>query len=74
MDEIERIERRLRLHNVRVLMSAVEAGSMGKAAKQLHTSQPAISRAISDLEHALGVPLIDRSPQGIVRHSMAAPS
>ena len=66
MDDIERIERRLRLHNVRVLMSAVEAGSMGKAAKLLHTSQPAISRAISDLEHALGVPLIDRSPQGIV--------
>jgi len=66
MDEIERIERRLRLHDVRVLMSAVEAGSMGKAAKRLHTSQPAISRAISDLEHALGVPLIDRSPQGIV--------
>jgi DNA-binding transcriptional LysR family regulator len=66
MDEIERIERRLRLHDVRVLMSAVEAGSMGKAAKRLHTSQPAVSRAISDLEHALGVPLIDRSPQGVV--------
>jgi DNA-binding transcriptional LysR family regulator len=66
MDEVERIERRLRLHDVRVLMSAVEAGSMGKAAKRLYTSQPAVSRAISDLEHALGVPLIDRGPQGIV--------
>src|SRR5258707_3755788 len=63
--EIKRIERRLKLHEVRVLMATVEAGSMGKAAQSLHTSQPAISRAISDLEHALGVPLLDRSPQGV---------
>jgi DNA-binding transcriptional LysR family regulator len=64
-DELERIERRLKLHEMRVLMATVEAGSMGKAARRLHTSQPAISRTISDLEHALGVPLLDRSPQGI---------
>src|SRR5262245_10919586 len=65
MDEIERIERRLKLHDVRVLMSVVQAGSMHKAAERLATSQPAVSRAISDLEHALGVRLLDRSPQGI---------
>jgi DNA-binding transcriptional LysR family regulator len=28
-------------------------------------SQPAVSKAISDLEHALGLRLLDRSPQGI---------
>src|SRR5215510_4093401 len=65
MDEIERIERRLKLHDVRVLMSVVQAGSMHKAAERLATSQPAVSRAISDLEHALGVRLLDRGPQGI---------
>jgi DNA-binding transcriptional LysR family regulator len=65
MDEIERIERRISLHDVRVLMSVVQAGSMGKAAKQLATSQPAISRSIADLESALGVRLLDRSPTGI---------
>src|SRR5262245_27399898 len=65
MDEIERIERRLKLHDVRVLMSVVQAGSMHKAADRLATSQPAVSRAISDLEHALGVRLLDRSPQGV---------
>src|SRR5262245_39527253 len=65
MSEIERIERRISLHDLRVLMSVVEAGSMGKAAKQLATSQPAISRSISELESALGVRLLDRSPQGI---------
>src|SRR5215470_17232316 len=65
MDESERIERRLKLHDVRVLVSVVQAGSMHKAAERLATSQPAVSRAISDLEHALGVRLLDRSPQGI---------
>jgi len=65
MDEIDRIERRLKLHDVRVLMSVVQAGSMHKAAERLATSQPAVSRAISDLEHALGVRLLDRSPRGV---------
>jgi DNA-binding transcriptional LysR family regulator len=62
---LDRIERRLKLHDVRVLMSVVEAGSMHKAAERLATSQPAVSRAIADLEHALGVRLLDRSPSGI---------
>lgn len=65
MDEIGRIERRLKLHDVRVLIAVVQAGSMGKAAAQLGTSQPAVSRSISDLEHALGVQLLDRSPRGV---------
>ncbi|MEA2980679.1 MAG: hypothetical protein QOF09_2502 [Alphaproteobacteria bacterium] len=65
MDDIARIERRLKLHDVRVLISVVEAGSMHKAAKRLRTSQPAISRAIADLEHSVGVRLLERSPRGI---------
>src|SRR5262249_34679315 len=46
-------------------MSVVQAGGMRKAAAQLGTSQPAISRSISDLEHAVGVRLLDRSSGGI---------
>jgi DNA-binding transcriptional LysR family regulator len=65
MDESERIERRISLHDMRVLISVVRAGSMGKAAQLLSTSQPAISRAIADLEHALGVRLLDRTKLGI---------
>ncbi len=65
MDKAERIERRISLHDLRVLMSVVQAGSMGKAAKRLATSQPAVSRAVADLEAALGVTLLDRSPRGI---------
>jgi len=65
MNESTRIERRISLHDLRVLMSVVQAGSMGKAAKLLATSQPAVSRSIADLEHALGVRLLDRSASGI---------
>jgi DNA-binding transcriptional LysR family regulator len=65
MDDIERIERRLKLHDVRVLIAVAEAGSMHKAADRLGTSQPAISRTIADLEHSVGVRLLERSPRGI---------
>ena len=65
MDEIERIARRLKVHDMRVLVAVVESGSMHKAAQRLRTSQPAISRTIADLEHAVGVRLLERSPHGI---------
>ena len=63
---IDRIGRRLKLQDLHVLMAVVQAGSMGKAAQHLNTTQPNISRAIAELEHALGVRLLDRHPQGIV--------
>jgi DNA-binding transcriptional LysR family regulator len=63
--QTQRIERRISLHDLRVLVAVVQAGSMGRAARQLATSQPAVSRSISDLEHALGVRLLDRSRQGV---------
>ena len=65
MNESRRVERRIGLHDLRVLMSVIQAGSMGKAAKLLATSQPAVSRSIAALEHALGVRLLDRNAQGI---------
>jgi DNA-binding transcriptional LysR family regulator len=38
---------------------------MAKAAEQLNLSQPAISKAIAEMEHVLGVRLIDRGRQGV---------
>src|SRR3569833_434621 len=58
MELADRVEQRLKLHDLRVLMTVVQVGSMGKAARELGTSQPAISRAIADLEQMLGVPLL----------------
>jgi DNA-binding transcriptional LysR family regulator len=61
----DRIGRRLKLQDLHILMAVVQAGTMGKAAQQLNTTQPNISRAIAALEHAFGVRLLDRHRQGI---------
>lgn len=61
----DRIGCRLKLHDLHVLMAVVQAGSMSKAAALLNTGQPAISRSISQLEHELGVRLLDRGRQGV---------
>src|SRR5262245_7558163 len=62
----DRLGRRLKLQDLHMLMAVVEAGSMGKAAIRLNTAQPGVSRAIADLERALGVTLLERSPKGVV--------
>ena len=61
----DRIGCRLKLHDLHVLMAVVQAGSMSKAAALLNTGQPAISRSISELEHALAVRLLDRGRHGV---------
>src|SRR5215217_7899422 len=65
MPSNDRLERRMKLHNLHVLMTVVQTGSMGKAAVRLNTVQPAISRSVAELEHALGVRLLDRHRQGV---------
>jgi len=62
---MDRIERRIKLHDLHALMTVAQAGSMGKGAQLLHTSQPAVSRSIADLEHAVGQRLLDRSRRGV---------
>jgi DNA-binding transcriptional LysR family regulator len=61
----DRIGRRMKLQDLHVLMTVVKSGSMGEAAKRLNSHQPAISRSIAELEHALGVRLLDRHRQGV---------
>jgi DNA-binding transcriptional LysR family regulator len=61
----DRIGRRMKLQDLHVLMTVVQAGSMGRAAQRLNTTQPNVSRSIADLEHALGVRLLDRHRQGV---------
>ena len=65
IDWESQIGRRLRLRDLHVFHTVVQHHSMAKAAVVLGVSQPAVSEAIADLEHALGVRLLDRSPQGI---------
>ena len=44
---------------------------MAKAAVELSISQPAVSKAIADMEHTLGVVLFDRLAQGVTRRRLA---
>jgi DNA-binding transcriptional LysR family regulator len=59
-----RIGRRLRLRDLHILLAVVQCGNMSKAARQLSVSNPVVTKAVADLEHTLGVRLLDRSPQG----------
>ena len=61
----DRVRRRLKLRDVDILLAVIQTGSMGKAASALNMSQPAVSKAVAYLEHALGVRLLDRSRQGV---------
>ena len=61
----DRIGRRLKLKDLHTLQTIAEAGSMARAAKVLALSQPAISKAIADMEHVVGASLLERSSQGV---------
>jgi DNA-binding transcriptional LysR family regulator len=60
----DRIGRQLKLRHLHMLQVIATRGSMARAADELALSQPAISKAIADLEHDLGVALLSRSSRG----------
>jgi DNA-binding transcriptional LysR family regulator len=47
-----------------VFLSVVEAGSISRAARKLHLTQPAVSHQVSSLERDLGVAVFDRGRRG----------
>src|SRR5262245_8807609 len=65
MQLVDRVSQRLKLRDLRLLDAVVRWKSMARAATQLNVTQPAVSKAIAEMEHTLGVRLLDRSRQGI---------
>jgi DNA-binding transcriptional LysR family regulator len=65
IDWENQLGRRLKLRDLHVFFAVAARGSMAKAAAQLEVTAPTVSEVIADLEHALGVKLFDRSPQGV---------
>jgi DNA-binding transcriptional LysR family regulator len=61
----DRIGRRIKLSDLHILLAVAQSGSMAKAASELSVSHPVVSRSISDLEHSLGVRLLERNPRGV---------
>src|SRR5258708_8703970 len=64
MEWSELIGRRIRQRDLHILLAVVQCKSLAKAAEQLAISRPVISRAIADLEHVLGVRLLERDRHG----------
>jgi DNA-binding transcriptional LysR family regulator len=61
----DRIVRRMKLHDLHILMAVAQAGSMNKAAALLNMTQSAVSRSIAELERTVGVGLLDRYARGV---------
>jgi len=54
----------MELRELRYFLAVVDAGSIGKAARRLGLTQPALTRSIRTLESDLGVAIFDRSNGG----------
>lgn len=49
-----------RLKAMNAFVRAVELGSLSAAARELHTTQPTVSKLVAALEHSVGVRLLER--------------
>lgn len=56
----------LNFHHLRYFFVVVREGSIAKASRVLHTSQPAISTQLRQLERALGERLLQKQGRGLV--------
>ena len=54
----------MEMQQLRYFLAAVKHGNIGRAAKELNITQPALSRSIKNLETDLGAQLLERGPQG----------
>lgn len=56
---------RLRLRHLQMLMSIAQTGNLSQSAEVLHTTQPALSKWIKELEADVGLPLFERHARGL---------
>ncbi|MDA7418002.1 LysR substrate-binding domain-containing protein [Xenophilus arseniciresistens] len=57
--------RRIDPYNIRLFITAAQAGSIVRAAQQEHIAASALGRRLSDLEHSFGTALLVRSARGV---------
>src|SRR4030081_2822951 len=61
----DRVGRRLKLRDLHILLAVAKSGSERRPPADLAISHPSISKAIAEVEHAVGLRLLDRGPHGI---------
>lgn len=54
-----------KLHQVNVFNEVIRSGSIRSAAKKMNLTQPALTRALQELEHNMGATLMIRSNEGV---------
>lgn len=65
MNSIDAIARRVSFRELRLLLAVSRSGSILGAAREIGLTQPAVSKAIADLEETLNVELFDRTNRGV---------
>lgn len=61
----QRLLLKVRLRQVQMIVAVAQSGSMQQAARDLAVSQPAITKAVGEIETDLGILLFDRHARGI---------
>lgn len=61
-----------RLKPLRCVASVARHGSVMRAAEAIHMSQPAVTRAVRDLEASFGLPLFERAARGMLPTALGA--
>jgi DNA-binding transcriptional LysR family regulator len=56
----------LNLRHLKAVIATAESGSVSAAARQVNLTQPALTQGIARLEQAIGLPLFERRPGGMV--------
>ncbi|MCB5364343.1 LysR family transcriptional regulator [Pusillimonas sp. CC-YST705] len=57
---------RIRLRNLKFLLSLAQTRNLSHSATLLHTTQPALSKWLKELESDIGLPLFERHARGLV--------
>ncbi len=60
----------INLRHLRLLFAVSQTGSVTAAARQCHISQPAVSQALKNLETYFGLPLFERSANGVFTNAI----
>ncbi len=64
-DAAARLAARLRFRHLQLLLALERAGSLRGAAQGMNLTQPALSKALAEIEAAFGVPLFERNARGL---------
>src|SRR5688572_22956973 len=60
-----RLAARLRFRHLQLLLALRDGGSLRAAAQAMNLTQPALSKALGEIETSFGVPLFERTARGL---------